>query len=87
MMIHDQRLDKTRDCIRFADYITERIEEDGLIVYRTEVGNIIICREEPYRTEASKEECPDKDELFEMVKFVITKNEIIKGSEIEPILR
>ena len=88
MMISDLRLDTSRYKTRFVDYIIESKEDGNVAIHFTEKGNILVTVKEPYETKASKEECPDKDEIFDMVKFVIIKGKgVICGKTIESILR
>jgi len=88
MMISDLRLDTTRYKTRFADGIIESREDGNVAIHFTEKGNILVTVKEPYETKASKEECPDKDDIFDMVKFVIIKDKgVISGKTIESILR
>lgn len=88
MMIADMRLDTTRYTSKFNDRINESYENGNIIAHITECGNVLITNKEPYITKASKYECPEKDEIFNMVKFIITKNKgIITGETIETVLK
>ncbi len=84
----DMKLDITRYTTRFNDRIIESYENGNIIAHITQSGNVLITNKEPYITKASKDECPDKDEIFDMVKFIITNNKgIISGETVETVLR
>lgn len=88
MIITDMRLDTTRYITRFRDKIIESRVSGNITAHITENENILITEKELYTTNATKNECPDKDEIFDMVKFIITKNKgIISGETLETVLR
>ena len=88
MMLSDIKLDTTRYITKFGDKIIESCINGNLTAHITENENVLITQKETYSTEATKEECPDKDEIFDMIKFIISKNKgIISGETVETVLR